>query len=33
LVDQEQGVEWEFRVYGENRAEVGERSTVLAVEL
>ena len=33
LTDQEQGVEWEFRVYGENKAGVGERSTVLAVEL
>lgn len=33
LTGQEQGVEWEFRVYGENKAGVGERSTVLAVEL
>lgn len=33
LSDQEQGVEWEFRVYAENKAGVGERSTVLAVEL
>jgi hypothetical protein len=33
LSEQEQGVEWEFRVYGENKAGVGERSTVLAVVL
>ena len=33
LADQDPGVEWEFRVYAENRAGVGERSTVLAVEL
>ena len=33
LTEQEQGVEWEFRVYGENRAGVGERSNVLAVVL
>jgi len=33
LAEQEQGIEWEFRVYGENKAGVGERSTVLAVEL
>jgi hypothetical protein len=33
LTEQEQGVEWEFRVYAENKAGVGERSTVLAVEL
>jgi len=33
LTGQEQGVEWEFRVYAENRAGIGERSTVLAVEL
>jgi hypothetical protein len=33
LTGQEQGVEWEFRVYGENKAGVGERSTVLAVVL
>jgi len=33
LTEQAQGVEWEFRVYAENRAGVGERSTVLAVVL
>lgn len=33
LTQQQAGVEWEFRVYGENRAGEGERSTVLAVEL
>jgi hypothetical protein len=33
LTDQAQGVEWGFRVYGENKAGVGERSTVLAVVL
>jgi len=33
LTDQEPAVEWEFRVYAENRAGVGERSTVLTVEL
>jgi len=30
---QEPGVEWEYRVYAENRAGVGERSTVLTVDL
>jgi hypothetical protein len=29
----EHGVEWEYRVYGENRAGVGERSAVLTVEM
>jgi hypothetical protein len=33
LTGQEPGVEWEFRVYAENRAGVGEPSTVLVVEL
>ena len=33
LTEQAQGVEWEYRVYAENRAGVGERSTVLAVVL
>jgi hypothetical protein len=33
LTEQEPGVEWEFRVYAENRAGVGERSTVLTLEL
>jgi hypothetical protein len=33
LTEQERGVEWEFRVCAENRAGVGERSTVLTVEL
>ena len=33
LTGQEAGIEWEFRVYAENRAGEGERSTVLTVEL
>ena len=33
LTDQQSGVEWEFRVYAENKTGVGERSTVLAVGL
>lgn len=33
LTGNEPGVEWEFRVYAENRAGVGERSTVVTVEL
>jgi len=33
LTAQEPAVEWEFRVYAENKAGEGERSTVLAVEL
>jgi hypothetical protein len=33
LTEQEEGIELEFRVYAENKAGVGERSTVLAVEL
>jgi hypothetical protein len=33
LAGQEPGVEWEFRVYAENRAGVGERSPVALVEL
>jgi len=33
LTGYQPGVEWEFRVYAENKAGVGERSTVLAVVL
>jgi Fibronectin type III domain len=33
LTGQEPAVEWEFRVWAENRAGEGDRSTVLAVEL
>jgi hypothetical protein len=33
LTGHERGVEWEFRVYAENKAGVGERSTVVTVEL
>ena len=33
LTGYQPGVEWEFRIYAENRAGVGERSTVVTVEL
>jgi hypothetical protein len=33
LTGYERGVEWEFRVYAENKAGEGERSTVVTVEL
>ena len=33
LTGYQPGVEWEFRVYAENKAGVGERSTVVTVEL
>ncbi len=33
LTGHEPGVEWEFRAYAENKAGVGERSTVVTVEL